>query len=139
MRMGAVQENRPAFQLRHSMRPPRQADVPTPGNLVSSLPGVPTYLEDRQGAAIRLRVLLRRLDRWLDMPLRIYRDKRGHTAWLMGAVGYRVDAGAKRVYPRFRDASGVHMGTFTVDVVNFLCKPRWLAFVARNQGLSDTG
>ncbi len=133
--MEAINKHRPAFRL--AQPAPAGYVVPT-GAFLYANPGVPASLPDRQCALLRFHALMQRLDRWLQAPLRITRDARGHTVWLMQAVGYRVDRKEKAVYPVIR-GSGVRRGAFTVDVANFLRKPAWLEFIVRAEGLSDGG
>ena len=133
--MEAINKHRPALQLRPG---PRSPVVGRAQAFLYALPSVPRSLPDPDCALLRFRALMRRLDRWLDAPLRATRDARGHTVWLMGAVGYRVDRKARSVYPVVR-GSGPRRGAFTVDVANFLRKPAWLEFVLRREGLCDAG
>lgn len=101
--MEAINKHCPAFRLRPG--PPRVLKARRSQAFLNAAPAVPRGLADRNYALARFRSLMERLDRWLDAPVRGTRNARGHTVWLVGAIGYRVDSVAKEVYPVFRDGT----------------------------------
>ncbi|MEI6304080.1 MAG: hypothetical protein WCR74_21810 [Betaproteobacteria bacterium] len=171
--MGAVQENRPQLQLRRPAGRELLHNTPAAGALVvrdtpgfpgvpgvsapavtrvAQLPSVPRFvsvplvppeLPDAAGALLRYGALMRRLDRWLDAPLVVKRDTKGHlnshTVWLLDAVGYRVNRRTRTVYAVYHQGGYVRRGSFNVDLMAFLRRPYWLEFVVRRLGLSDCG
>ncbi|MEI6303888.1 MAG: hypothetical protein WCR74_20825 [Betaproteobacteria bacterium] len=159
--MGALQENRPQLQLRRPAGRELLRNTPAAGTLlvrdtpaVSRVPGVARFpsvprftavpqfapnMADTAGALLRYAALMRRLDRWLDAPLRAKRDTHGHTVWLLDAIGYRVDRREHAVYAVFYAGGVVQRGDYSVDLQAFLHLPAWLEYVVRRLGLSDCG
>lgn len=130
---------RPLFQLRQPAGREVECATRLKRNLCAVEPVMPGSLPDPAGALLRFRVLMRRLDRWLDQPLRAQRDARGHVVWILGAVGYRVDRHAKAVYAVIPEGRIARRADFTVDVTCCLRTSAWLEFVIRRLGLSDRG
>ncbi len=97
--MEAINKHRPALQLRPGPRPPV---VKRAHSFLYAWPSVPPGLADPHCALLRFRALMRRLDRWLDAPLRTTRDACGYTAWLMGLCGARLRVSAPHNGPGAR-------------------------------------
>ena len=101
--------------------------------------GLPPHLPEPAITLERLRRLLALLDRWLDSPVRVRRDARGHTAWVAGALGYRVDVASRSVYPVFHRDCGFASGDFRVNLLDYLRTPDWLECVMLKAGLAASG
>ena len=87
---------------------------------------------------LRAAAFLRRLDRMLDERPVVERDSVGHTVWVLGAIGYRVNRSLPGVYPVHRDKDGrVHVGGYTVELFRPLRTQDFLSFVLRRLGQSS--
>lgn len=84
----------------------------------------------------RLARLLDELDRRLDRPLEVERDREGRTVWVFGTLGYRVDEARRRIVACLREGGGRELMPWRVELVAPLGKDLFLRPLVRALGLS---
>src|SRR5690349_22223331 len=90
---------------------------------------------------LRLSALLRRLDEWLEDPIKVVTDDRSRTrtVWLFGCIGYHLDERRRTVVPLRLIGPRAFIQRYSVELWRPLSTLRWIPYLVRRLGLSDSG
>jgi hypothetical protein len=137
----AVQPGRPQLQL---TRPPHREPAREGGPIrAARVPGPPQHRKawpEPQVFRTKLAALLEHLDRQLERPIEVQRDRLGRVVWVLGAIGYRICDEHRFVLPVARSRDGrLARLDYAVELYAPLSSPHALVPVIQALGLSGAG